>query len=221
MIKNNCFELRTILFIDSLQPQITKLIAASDKVNKVCDPTEYEAGLVVEIAPAMEIHSLLDVALKRTSVRLGCFMTERRYGVMCLHHADQGEVKEAGRAILQAVNLEENDRAKALILTNKIIRAVEQDHTTMFNNMARVSKVNVGESVLIMETTPATYLTIACNEALKAARVKLIHLEPVGASGRLILSGSESEIDSAALAAKGILDKLNEMQVNKSGRQLG
>jgi ethanolamine utilization microcompartment shell protein EutS len=50
---------------------------------------------------------------------------------------------------------------------------------------------------------------VACNEALKAADVKLISIRPFGATGRLVLSGTESEIDSAAQAALAILDKLN------------
>ena len=220
MLKNNNFELRALVFIDSLQPQLVQFIAKSDQENKVCDPSEYDAALVIEVAPAMEIHTLVDAALKRTAVRLGCFVTERRYGLMHIHHENQGEVKEAGLAVLKAMNLEENDRAKIQLLTNKIIRSVEQDHAAMFNCCARSNKVTAGESVLIMETTPAAYLAVAANEALKAARIKLIHLEPTGATGRLIMSGPESEIDSAGAAAKGILDKLNVIQANKSGRQL-
>jgi len=220
MLKNTNYELRTLTFIDSIQPQLVEFIAADETGNTVSHPSEYDAALVLEVAPAMEIHSLVDAALKRTGVRLGCFVTERRYGLMHVHHANQGEVKEAGRAVLQAMNLEENDRAKMQIVTNKIIRSVESDHAAMFNCSSRSNKVLPGESVLIMETTPAAYLGVACNEALKAARIKLIHLELTGASGRLIMSGPESEIDSAAQAAKGVLDKLNEMQANKSSRQL-
>ena len=76
------------------------------------------------------------------------------------------------------------------------------------------------ESVFILEATPAAYLSIACNEALKAANVKLISIQPFGASGRLTMSGSESEIDSAAEAACKVLETLNVMQASKSGTQL-
>ena len=91
----------------------------------------------------------------------------------------------------------------------------------MFTGKSKGNMVLAGESVLIMETTPAAYLAIACNEALKAANIKLIDVKPYGASGRLTMSGSESEIDSAAEAAQKILDQLNAMQTNKSGKQLG
>ena len=212
------FELRTLTFVDSLQPQLAQFIA---KDNRVYDPAEYDAALLIEIAPAMEIHHMIDLALKATKVRLSVVVTERQFGLMQVHHADQGEVMEAGRAVLREIGRDENDRAQVKILTNKIIRSVEQDHAIMFTGASKGNMVIAGESVLIMEATPAAYLTIACNEALKAANVKLIDVKPYGASGRLTMSGSESEIDSAAEAAQKILEKLNETQANRNGKQLG
>lgn len=216
-MSNTNFELRTLTFIDSLQPQLAQFIA---KDNRVYDPAEYDAALMLEIAPAMEIHAMIDLALKATKVRLGSVVTERQFGLMQVQHADQGEVKEAGKAVLRETGLSENDRAQIKILTNKIIRSVEQDHAIMFTGTSKGNMVLAGESVLIMEATPAAYLTIACNEALKAAHVKLIDIKPFGASGRLTMSGSESEIDSAAKAASDILDKLNEMQASGNASQL-
>lgn len=204
------FELRTLTFIDSLQPQLASFIA---KDNTVYDPTEYDAMLIAEIAPAMEIHSLIDVALKRTKVRLGAVITERHFGQLFLQHADQGEVKEAEREILRFINHDENDRAKIEILTDKIIRNIEPDHAVYFNNTSKGNMIVAGESVLIMETTPAAYLAIACNEALKAANIKLIEIRPFGATGRLVMSGSEAEIDSGAEAALRVIAKLNEMRI--------
>ena len=216
---NPSFELRTLTFLDRLQPQLAYFIS---KDNMVCDPADYDAMLIMEIAPAMEIHSMVDLALKRTQVRLGALITERYFGQLFLQHSDQGEVIEAGREILRATGLDENNRAKIEILTNKIIRSVEPDHAVYFNVSSKGDKkVVAGESVLIMETTPAAYLAIACNEALKAARIKLIEIMAFGATGRLVMSGSESEIDSAAEAALKVIDKLNEMRANKNYKQLG
>ncbi|MCX6579406.1 MAG: BMC domain-containing protein [Candidatus Aminicenantes bacterium] len=212
------FELRTLTFIDSLQPQLAQYIA---KDNRVYDPSEYDAALLIEIAPAMEIHTMIDVALKATNVRLASVVTERVFGLMMVHHSDQGEVKEAGKAVLKEAQLNENDRAAVEILTQKIIRGVEQDHAIMFTGMARGNMVLAGDSVFILEATPAAYLMIAGNEALKAAEVKLIDIRPFGATGRLILSGSESEIDSSAEAAIRILKQLNDMKASGPGQQLG
>ena len=211
------FELRTLTFLDSLQPQLAQYIA---KVNRVYDPAEYDAALFIEIAPAMEIHHMIDLALKNTKARLGSVVTERQFGMMQVHHGDQDEVKEAGRAVLRETGLKESDRAEVQILTNKIIRGVEQDHAIMFTGNAKGNMVEAGESVLIMEATPAAYLAIACNEALKAANVKLIDIQPTGATGRLIISGTEAEVDSSAEAAIKILHKLNEMKKSGIEQQL-
>jgi ethanolamine utilization microcompartment shell protein EutS len=212
------FELRTLTFIDSLQPQLAQYIA---KDNRVYDPSEFDAALLIEIAPAMEIHTMIDVALKATKVRLGSVVTERIYGLMMVHHADQGEVREAGNAVLRRTDLDENDRSEVKILTEKIIRSVEQDHAIMFTGVAKGNMVLAGESVFIIESKPAAYLMIACNQALKAARIKLIDIRPFGATGRLIMSGPESEIDSAAEAAAKILTQLNEMKASGTRKQLG
>jgi ethanolamine utilization microcompartment shell protein EutS len=212
------FELRTLTFIDSLQPQLAQFIA---KDNRVYDPSEYDAALFIEIAPAMEIHTMIDIALKATRARLGSVVTERVFGLMLVHHHDQGEVREAGRAVLSQTGLDENDRAEVKVLTNKVIRSVEQDHAIMFTGTARGNMVLAGESVFILEATPAAYLSIACNEALKAANIKLIEIRPFGATGRLTMSGTESEIDSAAEAAIKILNHLNDIKASGSRKQLG
>ena len=201
------FQLRAYVFIDSLQPQLAQFMA---KTNRVYDPREYDAALFLELAPAMEIHSKIDLALKATKVRLGSLITERVFGTMQIHHKNQGEVRAAGRAVLVASNLSEKDRAKCHVLQNKIIRAVEQDHAIAFTGMHSGNMVVQGESVLIMEAEPAAVLAIACNEALKAAEVKLIDFRPFGASGRLILSGTEAMIDVAGAAATAALKAAND-----------
>jgi ethanolamine utilization microcompartment shell protein EutL len=190
------------------------------KDNRVYDPSEYDAALFIEIAPAMEIHTMIDIALKSTKSRLGSVVTERHFGLMLIHHGDQGEVKEAGNAVLRETGLDENDRAEVSILTQKIIRSVEGDHAILFTGTAKGNMVLAGESVFILEATPAAYLSIACNEALKAARIKLVEIRPFGATGRLTMSGPESEIDSAADAAARILDQLNQMKISRAGKQL-
>ena len=206
MAHDTGFQLRAYVFLDSLQPQLAQYMA---KTNKVYDPRELDAALFLEIAPAMEIHAKIDQALKATAVRLGSMVTERVFGMMQVHHEDQGEVKAAGEAVLNASSLSVNDRARCEVLQNKIIRAVEQDHAIAFTGLAWGQMVLAGDSVLIMEAQPAAYLSIACNEALKAADVNLIDIRVFGATGRLIMAGTEAQIDYAAEAATKALDDVN------------
>src|SRR6266850_810386 len=58
-----------------------------------------------------------------------------------------------------------------------------------------------GDASMFLETEPAGYIAFAANEALKAARVKLIDASLFGAFGRLYLSGPEAHIDAARDAA--------------------
>ncbi len=206
MSEKKMFQLRVYTFIDSLQPQLAQFIA---KDNRVYDPAEYDASLFLELSPAMEIHRMIDLALKGTRVRLGSLVTERHFGLLQIQHADQGEVLEAGRIILAETGLTVGDREEVNILANHVVRGLEQDHAIAITGMGKGDMALAGESMLIMETAPAAYLSIACNEALKAAHVKLITIRPFGATGRLVLTGPEAEIDSAAEAAVSILNKLN------------
>jgi microcompartment protein CcmL/EutN len=52
---------------------------------------------------------------------------------------------------------------------------------------------------------PASYAILAANEAEKAARVKLVDYRMIGATGRLYLSGTESDVRQAAEAAEDAL----------------
>ena len=66
---SGAIDLRTYSFIDNLQPQLASFIAT---VSRGFLPLEGQAALFVEIEPALQINTLLDVALKKTDViRLG------------------------------------------------------------------------------------------------------------------------------------------------------
>ena len=62
---------------------------------------------------------------------------------------------------------------------------------------------------------PAAYITLAANEAEKAADVFLIDIRPYGAFGRLYLAGSEAEIDAAREAALNALEGVTGIETPK------
>ena len=194
--------LRTYVFLDSLQPQL---------VGHICStcrgfwPVPHEAALYIETAPGMAIHRLLDRALKGTKVHPATIVVERAYGMVMLHLDDKGEVLSSGQAILDELGVAEEDRVKPRLVTNQIIRSVEPDHAQCINKIRFGSMITPGESLLIMETQPAAYISFAANEAEKAADVKLLECTSFGAFGRLYMSGNEAEIDSAAEAANAAI----------------
>ena len=110
--------------------------------------------------------------------------------------------------MLQHLEMEESDRLKPVVVSRQIIRAIEPMHAQVINRNREGSMIIPGESLLIFETAPAAYVVYAANEAEKAATVKLIHVQPYGAFGRLMMSGEESNIDSAMQAAARAIETL-------------
>ncbi len=205
--------LRTYTFLDALQPQFASFMA---KTAKGFLPVPGQASLFVEIAPGISINRVTDIALKATRVQPAIQIVERAYGLLEVHHHDQGEVISAGRAILSYLELKEEERLKPKILTDQIIRSVEAYQTQIINRNSSGMMVLPGESLYILETEPAGYVAFAANEAEKAARISLVNVTPYGAFGRLYLSGSEAEIDSAAAAARAALASVAGKQVGSS-----
>ena len=119
--------LRTFVFLDSLQPQLAAHICTTCRGYY---PVPYVASLFVEIAPGMAVHGLIDVALKQTQVHPATLVVERAYGLLEVHHEDKGEVRSAGQAILEHLGAKEEDRIKPKLVSNTIIRAIDQDAPT-------------------------------------------------------------------------------------------
>ncbi|MBI2374295.1 MAG: hypothetical protein HYV07_09865 [Deltaproteobacteria bacterium] len=203
--------LRSYQFIDSLQPQLTSHICST---CKGFFPTPGVASLFIEIAPGMQIHRLLDRALKATSVSPAMLIVERAYGMMEIHHSDKGEVLAAGQAVLEFMGADEGSRMKPKVVSNTIIRATEPYHAMIIDKLRFGSMIEPGESLLVVETVPAAYIAFAANEAEKAARVKLVEIRTFGAFGRLYMSGSESEIDSAKTAAEAAIASISGVEKN-------
>jgi len=199
-------DLRAYIFLDRLQPQLTAFLGAG---APGLAPAAGAASLLVEIAPGLIIHRLMDTALKATSCRPAFKEVEREFGLMMVHDPDQGQVRAAGEAILGYLGLEVEERFRPRITANEIIRGVEPDHCQVINQGRTGSLVQPGESLFLLETLPAACIALSANEAEKMAQFKLIDLNTFGAYGRLVLSGPESEIDSAAQAAVSILESMS------------
>lgn len=195
-------ELRTYVFLDQLQPQLASFMG---KTARGFLPVPYVASLWVEIAPGIAINRVTDTALKATRVTPAVQVVERAYGLLEVHDEDQGNVKQAGQAILEQLGLTEADRLKPKAVSNQIIRSVEPYQAQLINRNSAGMMILPGQSLFILETDPAGFVVFAANEAEKAANVFLVHIQPFGRYGRLYMSGTESEIDSAAEAANAAL----------------
>lgn len=201
--------LRTYTFLDALQPQLATFIG---KTARGFLPVPGQASLWVEIAPGIAINKVTDAALKATQVQPAVQVVERAYGLLEVHHFDQGEVLQAGATILKHLELREESRLKPQVMTNQIIRAVEAYQTQIINRSSQGMMILPGDSLFMLETLPAGYAVLAANEAEKAAHVHLVNVTPYGAFGRLYMAGPEAEIDAAAEAATAALASVTGIQ---------
>jgi hypothetical protein len=190
--------LRTFCFLDSLQPQLASYIG---KTSRGFLPLPEMASLWIEIAPGIAINQVTDVALKAAKVVPAVQVVERAYGLLEVHAEEKGQVLDAGLQVLETLGCKSEERMKPKVVSDQIIRSVEPYHSQIINRNSQGMMVLPGESLFILEVAPAAYITLAANEAEKAARVSLVNITPYGAFGRLYLSGSEAEIDAAREAA--------------------
>jgi hypothetical protein len=192
-------ELRTFSYIDILQPQLTSFLQT---VAQGFFPLEGQASLLIEIAPGIAINTLTDAVLKQTKVIPGMQIVERAYGMLEVHHFDQGEVRAAGQAILGALGLKEEERLKPRVLSEQTITGIAGHHAQLINRMRHGDMINQEQTLYTFECQPAGYAAIAANEAEKAAPVHLLEVITFGASGRLWLGGGEAEIAESSSAGR-------------------
>jgi ethanolamine utilization microcompartment shell protein EutS len=194
-------ELRSCIFIDQLQPQTMCYLGTWIKGSL---PRSNMAAQVIEIAPGLEIEPLTDVALKHADVRAGVLVVERQFGYLEIHGAT-AQVRAAGAAVLEELGATERDATRPQVLAAEIVTMLDPQHAFLVNRNKIGSMALPGESLFVLEMQPASYAILATNEAEKAARIKVVDYRMIGATGRVYLSGSESDIHQAADAAQQAL----------------
>ena len=199
-------DLRCFTYIDILQPQTASFIGT---VSRGYLPLEGQASLFIEVAPGMDVNVVTDIALKRTSCTTGMQVVEREFGVLELHHFDQGQVRAAGEEILRALEIEEKDRLKPRVVSAQIITGVDGHQAQIVNRMRHGNFLDQGDTLYVLEIHPAGYALLATNEAEKAANINVLEILSFGAFGRVYLGGSEEEINQAAAAAVAVLQAID------------
>jgi ethanolamine utilization microcompartment shell protein EutS len=206
-------DLRSFVFLDALQPQLAAYLGTTAKGFL---PIAGEASLIVEISPGIEINRVTDIAVKATDVRPGMQVVERLYGMLEIHSPSQADVRQAGQAILDALELKETDRIKPRVLSSQVIKHVDDLQVQLINRNRQGMMLIAGESLFIMEVEPAGYAAFAANEAEKAAEINVVDVRMTGAFGRVYLGGEQRDIDVASVAAQKAIEALTGREVKSS-----
>jgi hypothetical protein len=199
-------DLRSYVFLDKLQPQYAAFLGT---VARGFLPIAGMASLYVEISPGIEINRITDIALKSTHVTPGMQIVERLYGLLEIHSESQADVRQAGLAILEALELKEEDRLKPQVLSSQVIRRIDDHQTQLINRMRYGNMIIPGQTLYVMELEPAAYAALAANEAEKAAEINILEVRAFGSFGRVYLGGEERDIDVAWRAAEGAIENVS------------
>lgn len=199
------FTLRALVQIDRLQPQFA---AYNGATVKGAIPMAGDTILVGELGPGNEVFRLVDIALKAAHVEASTQIVEREFGFFILKSAQNSEIIAARDAILSYTGLSVADRIAPTIESSQIITSVEPFQAQLLNKWRFGSLLVPGETLGILECSPAAYITAAANEAEKFASIKIIEVRAVGRFGRLFISGSEAEVSTAIDAAADLLSSL-------------
>jgi ethanolamine utilization microcompartment shell protein EutS len=194
--------IRSYIFVDQLQP---KTMCYLGTFARGFLPRLNMAAIVIEVAPGLEIENLTDIAIKTVDVKPGLLVVERQYGYLEFHAHSTASVRAAGEAVLEFLHATAADAMKPEILASQIVKRVDNYHAFLINRNKSGSMILPGESLFVLEMQPAAYAIIAANEAEKASNIKIVDYRMMGATGRVYLSGDESEIRAAARAAENAL----------------
>lgn len=198
-------QLRTYAFVDRMQPQAAAHVASTCQGDV---PIAGMSELYIEIAPGNEIFRCADIALKAADVRPALQVVEREFGLLEIHSKTQAEVLAAGEAVLEHLGLKETDRLKPKIASSMFVSNVNPYQAQLINKWRKGNLLIPGQSLYVLEVTPAAYVTLAANEAEKAADISVIEVRALGRFGRLFISGTESNVQAAAQACTAVIEAM-------------
>ena len=211
-------DLRVYLPIDDLQPQFAAYMSTPVRARGY-PPTQGDNSLIIEVAPALSIHRIVDLALKvAPDMEPGILFTERQFGLLELHSKDGDELRAAGQAILKGIGAKASDQLKPSTLYTDIIEDIADQHAIILNRMRNASMILPGQSLLLYELAPALFAAVAANEAERAApTTTIVDIQMMGASGRIFMAGETSELKKA----QSTIDKtLKAIKGSKITREL-
>jgi hypothetical protein len=199
------FELRAYCYLDRMQPQYASFMGT---VTQGDLPVEGMASLYIEMAPGNWVFRVVDVAVKATDAKPGAQIVEREFGMFEVHSLSQADVRRAGEVVLAELGLELADRKQPTIASLQVITNVNPYQAQLLNRFTRGMMLVAGQTMLVVECTPAAYIAFAANEAEKASPVNLMHVSTVGRFGRLWMGGTEADIMAARDAAVTAIESL-------------
>ena len=199
-------ELRVYLTVEDLQPQFAAYMGTPTRARGY-PPLAGQHALIIEVAPALMIERVVDIALKADpELEPGILFVERQFGILEVHGDELARLSGAGQAILEGIGLSESAPLKPRILYTDIIEDITDQHAVIINRNRQASMIMPGQTLLVCEMAPALYAALAANEAERAApELTLVDVQMIGAAGRIFLSGETADVERARNKIETIL----------------
>ena len=179
-----------------MQPQAAAHVAATCQGDV---PLAGMAELFIEVAPGNEIFRVADIALKAADVRPALQIVEREFGLLEIHSEQQAEVLAAGAGGARRTSgLTEADRVKPKIASAQFVTNVHPYQAQLLNKwrkgsllIARAEPVRArGRAGRLRRRSPPT-------RPRRPPTSPSIEMRAVGRFGRVFLSGTESDVQTA------------------------
>ncbi|MBU1071926.1 hypothetical protein KKG45_01630, partial [bacterium] len=127
----------------------------------------------------------------------------------------QADVRQSGQAILKALDLREEQRLKPRIVSNQVVRHLDDHQCMLINRMRHGNLILSGQTLFVLECEPAAYAALAANEAEKAANINILEVRAFGSFGRVYIGGEEKDVEVARPAAVKTLAALDGREIDR------
>jgi hypothetical protein len=153
-------ELRVYLPIPALGRQFAAYLGTPTRARGY-PPIEGESALIIEVAPALAIERVIDLALKAVpEVEPGIHYVE-------VHAPDPQDVQRAGQAMLDGIGARAEDTLRPRVTYVDVIEDVTDRHAVILNRNREGSMLLPGQSLLVAEMTPALFAAAAISTLLR------------------------------------------------------
>ena len=195
--------LRVLAHVDRMGPQYAAYWGLMAQGSL---PVAGMSQLLVEVSPSNAVFGLTDVALKAAPVRSAGTLIERDFGLMELHAPSPDPVLEAQSAILAALGLRRDDRLAPELVSVQRLSNVTALHSQLFNKVRRGAWTLPGDTLTVIEVTPAAWVYLLANEIEKATECELVRVAGTGLYGRLIVAGDETAAAEAERVGRSVIE---------------
>jgi len=202
-------QLRVYLLLEDLQPQFAAYLGTPTRARGY-PPYAGQHALIVEVSPGLAIERVLSLALHAESgIEPGILFVERQFGVLEIHGDRLDDVRRAGEAVLTGIGARADQQYRPTLLYSDVIEDVRDQHAVIINRNRQGSMLMPGDSLLVVEMTPALFAAMAANVAERAAPdVTLVDVQMIGAAGRLYLGGTTEAVTTARDAIREALSEV-------------